>query len=422
MAIPRWKTVIPDADRARPTPSPTPRKPATTSPTPEPPPAFRAPVAVPRPAPAPRVAPVTPAPSAADRGWSVNQQLLNPSVLVNGLTPEQAQESPRVQLVSPSLAAERVAPAERVTIPAPEWDKPATNPIEQFVRNFQVVATDVANSSSPLLQPIVDSVVQPEPPRPSTDEYVAPGQRASQLSNTFELTQEDYDALTDQQKAVVQFNTGLVEAAHADDVAGNTDATEDYLALLGITPTSKNELDEFLQLDRLVSEKILEKLSDSRAIQSAADSMRWARGDVSAVDEARRISNAQSIGELTAPHVAQQLSALGTPSTTATTPAPGFGSTPNDLAIQQVYYNMIDSRYNLTPDDVALGIAQMNATDGTNISIGQVYDFLSSQIQSAEFNLQGKKAEKLPAPTFDPASGEAITPLDIAEIRRRYGL
>ena len=169
--------------------------------------------------------------------------------------------------------------------------------------------------------------------------------------------------------------------------------------------------------------KILEKLGDPKALQSAADTMRWARGDAPAAGDARHISNALSIGELTTPRVAQQLGALGTASTTASTATvPGFGTTRDDLGIQRAYLNMIDSRYNLTTEDVEAGIAQQNATDGTNITLDQVLNFLDTKLQSASFNRQGKDDSKLSAPTFDSNTGEAFTPLDIAEIRRRYGL
>lgn len=258
-------------------------------------------------------------------------------------------------------------------------------------------------------------------PRPR--EAVRPfDQRAGLLSNAYEMSQEDYDALTDQQKAVVQFNTGLIESARADDVAGNTDATKAFLSQLGIETRSESELDEFLQLDRLVGEKILEKLADPDALRSAADTMRWARGDAPAAGDARHISNALSVGELASPVVAQQLAATGQPLLRGTQGQPGYGSSQHDLAIQQAYMNMVDSRYDLTAEDVLAGIENINASSGTSITADEVWTFLARQLEAAEFNKRDGKPGKLSAPEFDPVTGEAIVPLDVAEIRRRYGL
>src|SRR5690606_38945040 len=176
---------------------------------------------------------------------------------------------------------------------------------------------------------------------------LAPGLRGSQMARSYEMTPEEYSALSDRQQATVQFNTGLLEAAQQDEAAGGSEATKNYLSRLGIETKSQRELDEVLQLDRLVSEKILEKLGYPNATQDAASTMRWARGDIDAAGDARRLSNAQSIGELAAAGLTASLQSTGQRSLTASEALPGYGATAADNVIRQAYTNMVDSRFDL---------------------------------------------------------------------------
>lgn len=260
-------------------------------------------------------------------------------------------------------------------------------------------------------------------PAPRDPTPLAEDLRESRMSNTYQMSQEDYDALTDRQKAVVQFNTGMLEAAALDDEAGNTDATTEYLARLGIETRSDRELDEFLQLDRLITESILEKLGDKNALLDSASTMRWARGDIDAAGDGRRVDQARSIGEIMAPELALSLATTGSTSLMpGQAPRPGYGTSLNDMTVQEAYLNMIDSRFELTPKDIAEGIATANAARGSTTTPQDVWDYLSQQLAAVEFGRKGDEPGRLLAPETDPVTGETFTALDVAEIRRRYGL
>lgn len=243
--------------------------------------------------------------------------------------------------------------------------------------------------------------------------------RAVRSRTDRELTPEEYAALTPQQKAAVQFNTGLLAAREADQKTGGNKATRDYLAALGINRPSEDELNEYLRLDRLITDDTLAGLADQRTRTDSASSLRYARGDrASAGPTALADAAARSDASRAARALTQQITSTGQTRLGETTARPGFGSSPRDQVIQLAFLNMVDSRLNLKPQDIADGLASLNAEQGTDVTLQEVWDYVGAHLEAAQLDRQGRGL----APEADPFTGEPFTTLDVAEIRRRYGL
>lgn len=245
--------------------------------------------------------------------------------------------------------------------------------------------------------------------------------RDKRLGLAQEMSQEDYDKLSPRQQAAVQFNTGLVAAGRADQEAGTTDASREYLAGFGITPKDDTELTSFLRLDQLIGESILQKLDDVTTRQQSADSARWARGDSTAAPEAARFSAARNISDKAAEALGQLLSTTGNRRFGETEPRAGFGTALRDEVVKQAYAYMIDSRYTYTPQQIASNLRDLNQQAGTDVSTDELWEYLRANVDAVGFHEAGNNTATLPHPTTLP-NGEPLTPLDVAEIRRRYGI
>ena len=255
--------------------------------------------------------------------------------------------------------------------------------------------------------------------RDRVDQEFAAEQRVEQLGMTTTLTPEEYAALSPRQQAAVQFNTGLIEAGRADAETGGVDATRDYLARFNITRDEK-ELSSFLRLDDLVSDSILRKLDDLTARHDSASSLRWARGDEKAAGDSARFLRARGSSDAAAEAISLNLSSTGNPTMSGGTPLAGFGATQRDNVIKFAFTNMADSRGTATWADIVSGVEQLNVNFGTDVSPDEVWQYASAAVNSVDFaRAGGREADVYNMTT--PADKE-YTPLDTAEIRRRYGL
>ena len=255
--------------------------------------------------------------------------------------------------------------------------------------------------------------------RDRVDQEFAAEQRVEQLGMTTTLTPEEYAALSPRQQAAVQFNTGLIDAGRADAETGGVDATRDYLARFNITRDEK-ELSSFLRLDDLVSDSILRKLDDLTARHDSASSLRWARGDEKAAGDSARFLRARGSSDAAAEAISLNLSSTGNPTMSGGTPLAGFGATERDNVIKFAFTNMADSRGTATWADIVSGLEQLNVNFGTDVSPDEVWQYASAAVNSVDFARAGSREADVYNMTT-PADKE-YTPLDTAEIRRRYGL
>lgn len=257
--------------------------------------------------------------------------------------------------------------------------------------------------------------------RQRVDNEFALKDRDKRLGLVREMTSEDYAKLSPRQQAAVQFNTGLVAAGRADQESGTTDASREYLAGFGITPKDDTELTSFLRLDQLIGQSILDKLEDVTTRQQSADSARWARGDASAAPEATRFNAARNASDQAAEALGQLLSTTGNRRFGETAPRAGFGTALRDEVVKQAYSYMIDSRYTYTPQQIASSLRDLNQQAGTDVSTDELWEYLRANVDAVGFHEAGNNTATLPHPTELP-NGEPLTPLDVAEIRRRYGI
>lgn len=257
--------------------------------------------------------------------------------------------------------------------------------------------------------------------RQRVDNEFALEDRDKRLGLVQEMSSEDYAKLSPRQQAAVQFNTGLVAAGRADQEAGTTDASREYLAGFGITPKDDTELTSFLRLDQLIGESILQKLDDVTTRQQSADSARWARGDSTAAPEAARFNAARNTSDKATEALGQLLSTTGNRRFGETAPRTGFGTALRDEVVKQAYAYMIDSRYTYTPQQIASSLRDLNQQAGTDVSTDELWEYLRANVDAVGFHEAGNNTATLPHPTTLP-NGEPLTPLDVAEIRRRYGI
>lgn len=240
----------------------------------------------------------------------------------------------------------------------------------------------------------------------------------------YEMTPEAYAALTPRQKAAVQFNTGLLDASRRDDEAGNTEATTNFLTQLGLESRSEQELNRFLQLDRLIGDSILAQLTDSARGERNRSGPHGSMADPQTARADSRLALAGRATDRAALAYADQLRNTGGGFGAEAAEGSGFGSSDRDKVIQVAYMNMVDSALDLSPQDVAEGIAQLNEHNGTDVTPQEVWDFLAANLDAATYQSRGRGEPVAPLPSVDPVTGEpvTITALDVAEIRRRNGL
>ena len=257
--------------------------------------------------------------------------------------------------------------------------------------------------------------------RDRVDQEFAAEQRVEQLGMTNTLTPEQYAALSPRQQAAVQFNTGLIDAGRADAETGGVDATRDYLARFNITRDEK-ELTSFLRLDDLVGDSILRKLDDLTARQDSASSLRWARGDEKAAGDSARFLRARGSSDAAAEAISINLSSTGNPLLSGGTPLAGFGNTDRDNVVKFAFTNMVDSRWNMTWDDVVSGLNQLNTNFGTDVSPDELWQYAGAAVGSVDFARAGNREANVYNMTTPDPEDKDFTPIDAAEIRRRYGL
>ena len=270
----------------------------------------------------------------------------------------------------------------------------------------------------------------PTPPRSGTNPSIPTFgpqdnfRRSVALSNATEMTQQDYEALSPRQQAAIQFNTGLVTASRQDRETGTrtTENTEAFLASVGITPTSQSDLNKYLNLEHLISPETIALMDDpANGIQTPTSSMGHTPGEITPSQQF--VADARKHSEIIANSISNSLATSGSRTTTGgAAPIPGFGNTVEDAIIQDVYLQMIDSSKNWTTQDIVAGIAADNAAMGTNVTPEQVWDFTRANVEAVEFGSLGSRQEQLRGSGMNLATGIELIPLDIAEIRARYGL
>ena len=248
--------------------------------------------------------------------------------------------------------------------------------------------------------------------------------RSGALMNTTQMTQQEYEALSPRQQAAIQFNTGLVAASRMDHETrtGTTENTEAFLASVGITPDNERDLNRYLNLEHLISPETIALMDDpANGIQTPTSSLGHVPGEIS--PQQQLVSDARSNSLRIAEHLSNSLATSGSGTLSGQgTPIPGFGNTVEDAIIQDVYLQMIDSSKNWTTQDIVAGLAADNAAMGTNVTPEQVWDFTRANVEAVEFGSLGSRQEQLRGSGVNLMTGIEITPLDIAEIRARYGL
>ena len=276
-----------------------------------------------------------------------------------------------------------------------------------------------------------DPALTPPTPPPSMGNPSIPtfGQqddfrRSGTLLNTTQMTQQEYEALSPRQQAAIQFNTGLVAASRRDHETrtGTTENTEAFLASMGITPDNERDLNRYLNLEYLISPETIALMDDpANGIQTPTSSLGHVPGEIS--PQQQLVSDARKHSQIIANNLSNSLATSGSRTLAGqNTPLPGFGNTIEDAIIQDVYLQMIDSSKNWTTEDIVAGIAADNAAMGTNVTPEQVWDFTRANVEAVEFGSLGSRQEQLRGSGVNLATGIEITPLDIAEIRARYGL
>ena len=276
-----------------------------------------------------------------------------------------------------------------------------------------------------------DPVFTPPTPPPSTGNPSVPtfGQRddfsrSGALMNVTGLTQQEYEALSPRQQAAIQFNTGLVAAARSDHATrtGSTENTEAFLESVGITPDDERDLNRYLNLEYLISPETIALMDDpANGVQTPTSSLGHVPGEITPSQQL--VSDAREHSVIIGNILSNRLATSGSGTLTGeSTPLPGFGNTVEDAMIQDIYLQMIDSSKNWTTEDIVAGIAADNAAMGTNVTPEQVWDFTRANIESVELGSLGSRQEQLRGSGVNLATGIELTPLDIAEIRARYGL
>ena len=276
-----------------------------------------------------------------------------------------------------------------------------------------------------------DPEITPPTPPPSMGNPSIPtfGQRddfsrSGALLNTTQMTQQEYEALSPRQQAAIQFNTGLVAASRMDHETrtGTTENTEAFLASVGITPDNERDLNRYLNLEHLISPETIALMDDpANGIQAPTSSMGHVPGEI--LPGQQLVSDARKHSQIIANNLSNSLATSGSRTLAGqNTPLPGFGNTIEDAIIQDVYLQMIDSSKNWTTQDIVAGIAADNAAMGTNVTPEQVWDFTRANVEAVEFGSLGSRQEPLRGSGVNLVTGIELTPLDIAEIRARYGL
>lgn len=234
-----------------------------------------------------------------------------------------------------------------------------------------------------------------------------------------ELSREEFMDLSPRQQAAVRFNTGLLDARAEDEDSGDTTATRNFLTELDLVGPD-GSLDEYLNLDRAISQNLLETLDDETTRKDTASTLRYARGDEDAAGEARQFSNARADSGASARVLMDNLTRgsgrRGLRSEQKT--ARGYGGDPADAVVQGIYQTMIDPQYEMTWDDVVNGIATQNGLAGTDVTEADVANFTRDQLRTADFGSIIGNGDG-PLNNMDPNLSE---PLASAEIRQRYGL
>ena len=248
--------------------------------------------------------------------------------------------------------------------------------------------------------------------------------RSGALLNTTQMTQQEYEALSPRQQAAIQFNTGLVAASRRDHETrtGSTENTEAFLESVGITPDNERDLNRYLNLEYLISPETIARMDDpANGIQTPTSSLGHVPGEI--LPGQQLVSDARKHSQIIANNLSNRLATSGSGTLVGEhTPLPGFGNTVEDAMIQDIYLQMIDSSKNWTTQDIVAGIAADNAAMGTNVTPEQVWDFTRANVEAVEFGSLGSRQEQLRGSGVNLMTGIEITPLDIAEIRARYGL
>lgn len=256
-------------------------------------------------------------------------------------------------------------------------------------------------------QPVLQGQEQPEaaPRRGSTAELFNRPYNPPTRVNFREMSDEDFLALNPAQRAAVRYNTALEDADNADRAAGPgvSTAKQELLSSIGMADV---DVDAFLRLDRAISDSVLRQLGN---VAPAPD-----MAQPTVANE--RLKDAQAISNAAAATLGTR-GANGYLGLTGEQQAPGFSNSADDGVLRQAYDFMVDSQYDpMSGDEIAQGLADLNAANGTSVTPQQLWDFAKIQLDAADFGALSNAEVRVP--TSDPN----ITPLSVAEIRARYGI
>ena len=241
------------------------------------------------------------------------------------------------------------------------------------------------------------------------------------------LTDEEFRNLTTKQRAAVLYNTELLRSVNADvknnafaSYADSTQApvsqTRAFVDSLGL---NSSDLRGYANLDNAISDGVLLKLEDPRAVVDSADSVRWARGRRDAASDSARFLRTRHQSEKAISAVLKAVQA-GKMSLNPQAKATGLEEgTPGGAVLRRAYSFMVDKNDKLDEELIAAGLEQMNAQAGTKVTLQDLWDFTNMQLEAVRYAKAGvKKGTEVPVPVYE----EGITPMSVAEIRKRYGL
>lgn len=268
------------------------------------------------------------------------------------------------------------------------------------------------------------------------------------------LKKEDFSKLSNNQRAAVLFNTELVRAIKRDKLEddGNDSNVRTFLRDLGLADTV-SDVSEYVNLQGAVNDVDLVRLDDKDVKRDSAASKRWESG-MMGVTSADRFLDARGIASRAAGAAGDAIASKGQltlrPNDKVKT-LRGMGTTPDDETIRHVYGLMVDKQNDYSSDDIAKGIAALNAANGTTITVDDVWDFAAAQAQAAEYadirnegrvrseeggiftnkdgqelltRKRGAKTKDAPMPDLAllDKNGNAIIARSLADIRKKYGI
>lgn len=210
------------------------------------------------------------------------------------------------------------------------------------------------------------------------------------------LTTEQYTNLSPMQRAAVDFNTELLATRDSSEGGrlslDDPDRRDRVADLLRTRDMDTSQLDEYLRLDRAIGQNIIDKMSSTALVSTSTDE----RGS----DFGEAVADARSQATATV-NQASMGQAMG-------------GA--EQQVLGAVFDEMVSAGNQYTPQDVVEGLGQLNQASGTQVTPRQVWEFAGQRLRAADQAEAARVDFDLPAVTV------GMETLDVAEIRKRYGL